>query len=300
VRETYGGLTESAHSFQVRATDSAGNTDPTPASRSWTVDVTAPGAPVITSPADGSVSAGATVSLSGTAEAGASLEVFDGAVSKGFATAGVGGSWTKALTGLADGSHSFTARASDAAGNSSPPSASVTVTVDTTAPQTTITASPSDPTRAADAVFDFAADEAGATFECSLDGAAFAPCTGPKTYSGLAEGAHSFQVRATDSAGNTDPTPASRSWTVDRSAPETTILSGPADPSSSTDATFDFTASEAGSSFECSLDGAAFAACTTPFTATGLASGLHTFDVRATDAAGNADATPAAYTWTVS
>ena len=298
--KTYGGLTESAHSFQVRATDSAGNTDPTPASRSWTVDVTAPGAPVITSPADGSVSASATVSLSGTAEAGASLEVFDGAVSKGFATAGVGGSWTKALTGLADGSHSFTARASDAAGNSSPPSASVTVTVDTTAPQTTITASPSDPTRAADAVFDFAADEAGATFECSLDGAAFAPCTGPKTYSGLAEGAHSFQVRATDSAGNTDPTPASRSWTVDRSAPETTILSGPADPSSSTDATFDFTASEAGSSFECSLDGAAFAACTTPFTATGLASGLHTFDVRATDAAGNADATPAAYTWTVS
>ena len=48
--------------------------------------------------------------------------------------------------------------------------------------------------------FEFAADETGATFECSLDGAEFAPCTSPKEYTDLAVGAHEFQVRAKDVA----------------------------------------------------------------------------------------------------
>jgi hypothetical protein len=70
-----------------------------------------------------------------------------------------------------------------------------------------------------DAIFTFSANEAGSTFECSLDGGTFAACTPAASYNGLADGAHSFSVRATDLAGNLDATPAIYSWTVDTSTP---------------------------------------------------------------------------------
>jgi hypothetical protein len=297
--KSYSGLAEGSHTFQVRATDAAGNTDATPASRTWAVDVTAPAAPVIESPAEGSVSTTSSITVSGTAEAGSSVELFDGSVSKGFATAGAGGAWSKALSGVADGAHTYSAKASDNAGNVSPSSNTRTITVDTVKPETTIGSGPADPTSDTSATFEFAAGEAGASFECSLDGAPFAACSSPQTYSALAEGTHTFEVRAKDAAGNTDPTPASSSWTVDTTAPETTIDSGPADPTSDTSATFVFGAGETGSTFECRLDGGAFEPCSSPQTYTGLGAGSHTFDVRATDAAGNTDPTPAAHAWTV-
>jgi hypothetical protein len=73
---------------------------------------------------------------------------------------------------------------------------------------------PSAVTNATQASFEFTADEAGASFACSLDDAAFAPCTSPASHSGLAEGAHTFKVSATDQAGNTDTTPAVHSWEI--------------------------------------------------------------------------------------
>src|SRR5215207_1589668 len=66
---------------------------------------------------------------------------------------------------------------------------------------------------------DTTAPETGSTFQCSLDGAAFASCASPKDYTGLSEGSHTFEVKATDAAGNTDTTPASRSWTFNGTAP---------------------------------------------------------------------------------
>jgi hypothetical protein len=106
-------------------------------------------------------------------------------------------------------------------------------------------------------------------------------------------------VRATDPAGNTDASAASYSWTIDVTAPETSIDSGPPDPTADTSATFTFSADEAGSSFECSLEAAPFAACTAPQDYTGLLPGSHLFELRATDPAGNTDASPATYAWTV-
>jgi hypothetical protein len=86
------------------------------------------------------------------------------------------------------------------------------------------------------ATFYFVSSSAGSTFQCSLDGGAWTTCTSPQTYSGLASGAHTFSVKATDPAGNVDATPATSSWTVDTSAPVVT-LSSPAPGSYTNDST---------------------------------------------------------------
>jgi hypothetical protein len=86
---------------------------------------------------------------------------------------------------------------------------------DTTAPNTTITKGPKAKSKKKKTTFEFSADEPGASFECSLDGAAFAPCSSPlATKVKKKPKKHSFQVRAKDAAGNTDPTPASQTWKV--------------------------------------------------------------------------------------
>jgi hypothetical protein len=95
-------------------------------------------------------------------------------------------------------------------------------TGDTTPPDTTITEGPSGIVTSTSAEFKFTSTESGSSFACSLDGAAYQSCTSPKSYSGLDAEGHTFSVRATDPAGNTDPTPATRSWTV--SAPSGTAL----------------------------------------------------------------------------
>lgn len=95
---------------------------------------------------------------------------------------------------------------------------SATIRIDRSAPDTTIGGGPSGTVASATASFSFAASEAGATFACSLDGGGFETCSSPRSYTGLADGSHSFRVRAMDAAGNADQTPAERAWTV-RAAP---------------------------------------------------------------------------------
>jgi len=121
---------------------------------------------------------------------------------------------------VADGSHTFEVRATDPAGNTDATPASYTWTIDATAPDTIITASPDDPSSDDTPNFEFTSTEAGSTFECRLDDAAFAACETPLTYSGpVPDGSHTFKVRATDSLGNTDATPASYTWTIDTTSP---------------------------------------------------------------------------------
>lgn len=103
-------------------------------------------------------------------------------------------------------------------GNVSADSDAVTVVVDATSPGTTIMGGQSGTTDSASANFTFSSAEGGATFECKVDDAAFAAC-GSGTYTGLSNGPHAFEVRATDAAGNTDATPASRTWTIDTTPP---------------------------------------------------------------------------------
>lgn len=172
-----------------------------------------------------------------------------------------------------------------------------TAAPDNTPPDTTLTAGPTGTVAVSSATFEFTASEAGSTFECKLDAATYTPCTSPTTYTALPDGAHTFMVRAIDGVGNIDPTPASRSWTV--AAPlQTVIESGPADPSSSTSATLAFTSNRSGASFECRLDGGAWAACTSPHTYTLLLPGPHEVQVRAVSGA-DVDTTPATWAWNI-
>jgi len=89
---------------------------------------------------------------------------------------------------------------------------------DTTPPETTITSGSSGTTTSTSAGFGFSSNESGSSFQCSLDSGAWGSCASPKAYSGLAVGTHTFSVKATDAAGNTDATPATRSWTIEAEA----------------------------------------------------------------------------------
>ena len=170
--------------------------------------------------------------------------------------------------------------------------------VDQTAPDTTIDTAPANPTNSEGATFAFSSNEAGAGFECMLDGGPFVECSSPKAYAGLADGTHTFSVRAVDGSGNVDATPASYSWVVD-TPPDTTITAGPSGLVNVRSAAFGFGSDEPNVVFECRLDGGAFGACGASATFGGLADGQHTLLVRARDPAGQVDDTPAARTWTV-
>ncbi len=89
---------------------------------------------------------------------------------------------------------------------------------DTTAPDTSITSGPSGTVTSNAASFSVSSTETGSTFECRLDSGAWSACLSPKAYSNLADGSHTVDVRATDLAGNTDATPATRTWTINTSA----------------------------------------------------------------------------------
>jgi len=119
------------------------------------------------------------------------------------------------LSGIAEGPHVFAVRARDTAGNVGRPiSVSWTfVRPDTTPPTVSIASAPPATTIETSAAFAFVAGEVGVTFECSLDGAAHAPCASPAAYSSLALGPHTFAVRGRDAAGNVG-LPATASWTI--------------------------------------------------------------------------------------
>jgi len=86
--------------------------------------------------------------------------------------------------------------------------------IDDTPPDTTISG-PSGAISDPEPSFELASTEPGSTFECELDGAGFEPCSSPHAVGPLADGDHRLRARATDEAGLTDPTPDSRSFTVD-------------------------------------------------------------------------------------
>jgi len=164
--------------------------------------------------------------------------------------------------------------------------------LDITAPTVTITSGPSDPTSSTSAEFDFSAsdpdDSSGFVFSCNLDDGAFSACgdgTGgastSASYSGLADGTHTFAVHAADAAGNAG-SDATYTWRVDTLPP---VLSLPADmvvnATSPAGATVAFTATSQDD------DGSFYPVTCSPASGATFPIGTTAVSCQATDAAGN-------------
>jgi hypothetical protein len=155
------------------------------------------------------------------------------------------------------------------------------------APNTVIKSGPSGTVRSTTATFAFKAKpKRGAVLQCRLDRGRFKRCTSPVTYTNLAQGPHTFAVRA-KTGQRKDKTPAIRTWTVDTVAPVVTVTDGPTGVTSDSTPTFAFTVNGP-AAVACRVTGAAFTPCSSPFTpAAPLVDGPYSFEVRASDPVGN-------------
>jgi hypothetical protein len=162
---------------------------------------------------------------------------------------------------------------------------------------TTLSGGPSSTTYATSASFSFSSHDDNATFECSFDGSDWSACTSPEAYTQLGVGSHTFKVRAVDGASVDATGGATQTWTIQ--PPDTMVLSGPSDPTYSVNATLNFWSHDGTATFQCSLDGADWTACTSPTAYTNLALGNHTFAVRALNDMGVPDPVGASKSWTI-
>jgi hypothetical protein len=165
-------------------------------------------------------------------------------------------------------------------------------------------------TQSSDIFFEFSSPDTDVSgFECKLDSSDWELCQSGEG-GGVTEGEHTFSVRAFDSVGNVDPTHAMVSWTVDLTAPETTIDSATdsqgntiqnGSSTQSSDISFKFSSADSDVlTFQCSLDGSDWQDCTSPVEYTALQVDMqHIFSVISKDSAGNVDQTPATFNWTI-
>jgi hypothetical protein len=237
----------------------------------------------------------ATRAIAGRARPGATIHVYTrstdqsvlGHVEAGVVIADAGGVWVaRPATELTAGT-TVAATQTPPSGTSELSAPAVAAT-DTTPPQTTFPTPPPAATNDTTPNVAFEASEFASSFECSIDAGAFAPCASPFTAPPLTAGAHTIAVRATDPAGNTDPSPAGASIVVDLTAPTVLFTEAPGDATNDPRPRVSFAAGEPGVSFTCRVDGGAATPCTAPLTLGPLDNGGHVLVVQGVDPAGNA------------
>ncbi|PUA41051.1 hypothetical protein C8Z91_01210 [Paenibacillus elgii] len=309
-------LADGAHSLQATATDAAGNVSQASVVVSFTVDTQAPAAPVILTPADGTVTGSNRPVISGTAEAGAVLIIDLDGTETAAGTANVGGNWSYSPPdALTDGRHAVKVWAKDAAGNISPASATVHFTVDTEAPAAPVILAPADGTatkQSKPAIRGTA--EANATVHVVVNGSpagtVMANAGGNWTFIPpviLVDGVYTVRATAADAAGNMSPPSAEIRFTVDTLAPPAPVVTSPAN-GAVTNRSKPAIAGTAEASVMVSVymdevplaETAADTNGRWSYTLTdSLAVGTHAVKARATDAAGNTGPFSASHTFTV-
>ncbi len=286
-------VSDGPHTFAVAAAIGTA-VDETPAMYSWKVDATAPDTQLVMGPPSLDNTIDPELTFTGS-------DPGDGPVT--FECKLDGGSFAACASpdriAVTAGTHAFEVRAVDAAGNVDPTPATHNWALDTSTPDTAITSGPpAASTVLPNVSFVFGSPDPAATFECQLDGGAFTACSSPKSYPALADGPHTFVARAKNAAGTVDPTPATRMFIVDGTAPAVSITAKPTDPSNDATPSFTFSSTDSTATFECQIDAGAFATCSPAWTAAALADGAHTLHVRAKDPVGNQGAA-ATYTWVI-
>jgi hypothetical protein len=166
-----------------------------------------------TSSAD-NVTRNTTLTFKGTAEAGSTVKLFVDGVQRASGTA-AGGAYSLTATGVAAGTHSVTANATDAAGNISATSAALSVTVDTT--NAGVTASPAGGTYAS-SVSVTLSSEAGAAIYYTTNGTT--PTTASTRYTAALTISATTTLKAisVDVAGNTSAV-MSQTYTIGGTVP---------------------------------------------------------------------------------
>lgn len=333
-------LSEGAHTITAKATDKAGNVSTESTALTITVDTTTPGAPTAldlaaaddlgSSNSDNITSRTSALTITGTAEAGTTVELFDGETSLGTATVGANGTFTRDVN-LAAGTHTITAKVTDAAGHVSAASEVLTITVESTPPtapsaldlvaadDTGVSNSDNNTSKTSELTITGTA-EAGSTLELFDGSTSLGTVTvaADGTFSKditLTQGAHAITAKVTDLAGNVGEASAALNITVDTTAPaapaaldlaaddDTGSSNGDNITSKTSGLTISGTA-EAGTSIEL-FDGAtSLGTVTVSSNGTfsreiGLAAGTHAITARATDAAGNVGEMSAALNVTV-
>ncbi|WP_373048379.1 hypothetical protein [Vulgatibacter sp.] len=164
--------------------------------------------------------------------------------------------------------------AANEAGSSQP----VELTNDIVAPDVGLSGGPADPAATRSATFVLDCSESACTYACELDGTTIEECRSPVELTDLDDGAHRFEVRAIDAAGNAGDVKF-HEWNVVLSSPVVTLVERPGPITQATEARFGFTCSMEGCTFECALDDGALSPCTSPTVHT-VDEGDHTFAVR--------------------
>jgi Ca2+-binding RTX toxin-like protein len=233
-------LPDGTYAFTTTATDAAGNISPASTALNVTVDGIAPLAPTIISfsPDTGVVGDGITntktLILTGTAAANSTVNILQGGNGIGTATTDAAGKWTFTTPTLPDGTYAFTTTATDAAGNITPASTALNVTVDGTAPlaPTIISFSP-DTGVVGDGITNTKTLILTGTAEANSKlnilqggngiGTATTDAAGKWTFTTptLPDGTYAFTTTATDAAGNISPASTALNVTVDSTAPTT-------------------------------------------------------------------------------
>lgn len=291
------GLSDGDHELHVRAIDNVGRVSQ-PISYAWSQDSSAPTIQFTQTPSAIENSGATTFSFQG-------INANQGIVA--YRCRLDSGSYSscnspRSLSGLSDGSHSFSVIGQDSAGNNS---AAITYTwqVDTKKPTIAFVETPKKLGNSDTAKIGLQAYDMGSgikEMQCRLNSAAFAKCNASTTFTNLSSGTHSVEARSIDNAGNISNV-ISYSWTIDKSAPVVTITSGPQTSTNSQVAELQFTATDGGSGIdfiECRLDGSSFSKCVSPMNFSGLSAGQHNFSVRAKDKSGNVSNT-ANYQWLI-
>jgi hypothetical protein len=217
------------HNYTVTATDAATNISPVSDVTTVTIDTIAPAKPVITAPAAG-LRTNHAFDVAGTAEASSTVRVYDNGGLVATTTASAGGAWSLPSGLPADGTHAYTATATDAATNTSPSSDAVSVIVDTIAPAAPVITAPVNNSAANGPVTVSGTAEAGstvtvynggpgaiATVVASVTGAW---TTGPLT---LSDGPHALTAKAADAAANVSPVSAAANVFIDKVLPTAAI-----------------------------------------------------------------------------